>query len=159
LSEDSINLKEIKVIGNENQLPLSEDVKIAAFSVMTNDNLDSAVLFFRYLAQAFTGDIDFGFIDENITEHDIEAMKSGIVAADVVLFVIFFNENSSKSLNKSIIPVIENFTGNKKSIFITNSDIGISTSNTENLILMLEDSDEESLVSTIVKLSGKKLPE
>lgn len=138
---------------------MDEEVKIAAFSVMTNDNLDNDVLFFRYLAQAFTADMDFGFIDENITPHDIDAIKSGITGADIVLFIILFNEKSKTSLHRDIISVIKDFTESKKSIIVTNSDIDITTSDPTNLLLILQDTSEDSLASVIVKLSGKKLQE
>ncbi|GEM_PF-4761882 len=150
-------LKKIKLEGERDLLPLKEDVKIAAFAIIKSDDLENEVLFFRYLAQAFIADIDFGFINENITPHDIEAIKSGILESDVVIFLILFPSKSAQSLNNDLLPVLSDFSEKKKCIIVSNASLEILPANSSNLLLLLQDTSEKSLVSAIVELSGKSI--
>ncbi len=140
-------------------MPLSEDAKIAAFAIVTEDDLSSQTGFFRYLAQAFTGDIDFGYFDENITSHDIEAIKSGILQADYILFVIFSNRGKEFVLDENVIKTMSELKADKTCIIVTNIESADSILPNADLTIQLSDSSENSIVSAIVKLSGKSMKE
>ncbi len=142
--------------GDKSILPLSESTPIVAFANVAGEDLEKPVEFFRYLAQNFTNDIDFGFIDENISQHDLEAIKSGIDKAEVVIFLVLFGSNKFV-LNEDLLPVFDAFTGKRKSILISNKHINIKNINSIDLFMQMPDLSEISMVSAIIELSGKNI--
>ena len=137
-------------------MPLDESTPIVAFANVAGDDLEKPVEFFRYLAQAFTNDIDFGFIDENISSHDLDAIKSGIDKAKIIIFLVLFDAKES-NFNENLLPVIDALTGDRKSILVSNKFINIKNINSVNLFMQMPDLSEISLVSAIVELSGKTI--
>lgn len=142
--------------GDKSILPLSESTPIVAFANVAGEDLEKPVEFFRYLAQNFTNDIDFGFIDENISQHDLEAIKSGIDKADVVIFLVLFGSKKSV-FNEDLLPVFDALTGKRKSILISNKHIDIKNTDGINLFMQMPDLSEISMVSAIIELSGKNI--
>lgn len=89
-------------------IPLGQFRQIAAFAFVehapTLDNprgdnqpavadavdkdVEAATSFFRYLAQQFHGDCDFGFVDASAGDDDVAVLRSGIDAAEAVVFLL-----------------------------------------------------------------------
>ena len=146
----------MEILGDEKLLPLPGSAKIAAFAVVTGDNLSSQTEFFRYLAQAFTGDIDFGYFDKDITAHDIDAIKSGILQSEYIVFIIL-SDRKDFVLDADIPKIMKEFKDDKTCIIVTNLELDDSVLAVADLTLRLSDSGETSIVSAIVKLSGKTM--
>jgi hypothetical protein len=69
--------------GVENFLPISEEEDFAAFSILQRaEDLQAASRFFTMLAGASENDCDFAYLDENISEDEIEAMLENIENAN-----------------------------------------------------------------------------
>jgi beta-N-acetylhexosaminidase len=79
----------IEVIGNQGLIPLDQYNTIAGFALMCDEDIHSAARFFQFLSQTCEQNSDFGFIDDNITEEELKALKAGTSEAEIVVFAIF----------------------------------------------------------------------
>lgn len=88
----------LEVIGDKSLIPITDEKSFAAFAVSQDDDIESGSIFFRMMAQALENECDFGFLNHEISDSDIEALKSGISKADVLIFAFFF-KSKAYSLN------------------------------------------------------------
>ncbi|MFW6276205.1 MAG: glycoside hydrolase family 3 protein [Bacteroidota bacterium] len=76
--------------GSMKLIPLPDSKTFAGFAFLQKESdLRQASRFFTMLAQATESDCDFGFIDENITDENIEDLKKNITNADFIIFPVF----------------------------------------------------------------------
>lgn len=150
-----IELKELNIIDNGNVLPIEQDANIAAFAIIVDDNLDTPASFFNFLAQSFTGDIDFGFIDESLNDNDADALQSGITKAEIVIFLLL-SKKDIQIIEPNMIKNIEQFTENKLSIFVTNQKFE-QYYDLFSTVVRIPNIETDSLASAIIKISGKSI--
>lgn len=70
-------------------LPLSRYQSIAGFAVVQEESIESATSFFTYVAQCYELDCHFAFVNEEISDEDIETLAEGSVEAELVLVPVF----------------------------------------------------------------------
>ncbi len=70
-------------------LPITKYPAIAGFAVVDESTIDAATSFFTYVAQWYEGDCHFAFIDETITDEDLDTLAAGVEDAELILFPVF----------------------------------------------------------------------
>ena len=150
----------IKTTGNEMLMPIPEDVQIAGFAYMQSEDLDKGTTFFQMVAQAVENDADFGFIDENITPEQIEALKEKIKGAEIVIFAFFLKrgipaekDNIFKNLNEAV----QDLSGRRRIISIFFGNPYFDKYIKSDLTIKTYSDAISSIAATVVKLSGRSL--
>ncbi len=86
----------------KNILPISQSDQFAGFAFLQKDeDFQSASMFFTLLGQAVENDCDYGFINEDIGQNDLEQLKIGIGDARLIIFA-FFNKGRAHAGNIDI---------------------------------------------------------
>ncbi|MFP4528079.1 MAG: glycoside hydrolase family 3 protein [Candidatus Kapaibacterium sp.] len=87
----------VDVTGDKSLLPLNKFKNFAGFAfVQSEDDLDSGARFFKMLAQAVQTESDFGFIDETISDEQIESFNEQIDTAEAVVIAFFYRARAFK---------------------------------------------------------------
>jgi beta-glucosidase-like glycosyl hydrolase len=78
--------------------PMSQFQQIAGFALVDDDNaqIGAATSFFRYLAQSFQGNCDFGFVDAEMEEPDLTSFVAGTHDAEAFVIAVFARARSSE---------------------------------------------------------------
>ncbi len=79
----------IKIEGNPSVFPLTQYSHAAVFALLSDAESVTATQWFQYLAQATEMNVDFGYINAEISDSDLTAMYNNTVQADVVVFALF----------------------------------------------------------------------
>jgi uncharacterized protein YlzI (FlbEa/FlbD family) len=150
-----MNRKEIEIYDPNNLLPLSDDLQIACFGIPVSEELDDYINVFGYIAQAFKGDIDFGFIDSEISKTDLEIISNSIINSDLVFFILIANSDNNDVFDfERYHDVFRDLSNGKKIVFISN--IGSVVDKIQSDIkITIKDSTEDSLASVIINILGK----
>lgn len=148
----------IELMGTQNFLPLDENTKIAAFSIVHEGNIDSGVEFFNFLAQIFKNDCDFGFIDEEATLENLTSLRSGISEAEVVIFAFFLPSDymDDDAIKVKIINIIEHLSEDKRSIGVFFSQNFIPNEINLPVAIILPTIDTPSIAAAAMYLAGRK---
>jgi hypothetical protein len=143
--------------GDSSLLPLDETAQVTGFSFVVSEDSSAAITFFNFLAQSIQNDCDFGFIDEDISEHDLASIQSGITGSQIVLYIFFSKDDLNLSSQKKaeINSVIDKLSINKKIIIISNHNDIAGLRKDSDTIIIIPDLEIPSLASLIVKLSGR----
>lgn len=150
--------KNIQVISEQNFEAFPEETKIAAFSIVDEENFDYAVLFFNFLAQIFKSDCDFGFIDENAEDENLMSLREGIASSDVVIFA-FFVPSDILDDDEKIIKlnhIIENLAESKKSIGVFFSPNYVPEELNIPIKINLPAIDQPSIAAAAMYLAGRR---
>lgn len=160
LSNQKIALKiafqALKTDGNKSLVPLDETNQFAGFAIIEKDkDIRSASRFFTMLAQASENDCDFGYINTDITNEEIEELRTNISDANLVIFSIF-NKVFSKSKAAEINDIIQKMAHGKQTItIILGNPNYYSTLNSDFKIAAFSDTFP-SLAAAILVLSGRE---
>lgn len=148
----------IELIGNQSYLPLDENTKIAAFSVVHEGNIDYGVELFNVLAQIFKNDCDFGFIDEDATLENLVSLRNGIAESEVVIFAFFLPSDfmDDDEIKVKIVNIIEHLSENKKSIGIFFSQNFIPDEINLPVKINLSTTDTSSIAAAAMYIAGRK---
>lgn len=84
----------VRISGDRGLIPLPESKSFAAFAVMQNDNPQPGVNFFHFVQQIVENDCDFGFMNADITDEEIDAYREQTATADIVIFALFIRARS-----------------------------------------------------------------
>ncbi len=84
----------ISTSGNTELLPITNFSHLAVFAAIDQAEADAATTWFSQLAQATEMNIDFGFIDAQATNADVEELCAGVSEADCIV-VAFFGKASA----------------------------------------------------------------
>lgn len=136
-------------------IPIDESSNLAVFNITEDASIDLAVNFFNFLAKAFTGNIDFGFINSEVNSDNLASLESGIQNAEYVFFTIFGVNVSLKTTFDNYLEIIDILSRNKKKIFITDSNFEKSVVLHNAVLLFLPSHEDIDIASLIVKLTGK----
>jgi hypothetical protein len=150
----------IEKIGDTTLLPIGEKSIFAGFGFIESDReFRSASRFFTMLAQATENDCDFGYINSEITESDLDELKSGTESADLYIFTIYlrgidFSQREEKlsKINK----IIDKLSGDKKRIIILFGNPYITDYLKSDLFVLTFSDSFSSLAASVVMLSGRE---
>lgn len=152
------SFSKIETIGNKALIPLDENTKLAAFSIVDDENFEFAVQLFNFLAQLFKNELDFGFIDDQATTENLIGLQEGITNSEVVLFVFLVppetldNEETLIKINK----IVELLSEGKKRIAMFFTKNYIPDELNFPLIITLPTVDLPSLAAGVMFLVGRK---
>lgn len=151
--------KAIRLEGDETLLPLIEHRQFAGFAVPHNNDLEQGAMFFRILAQATENDCDFGFVDENISDEEIEDLKNNLGKPEVYIFVFFSKPKAyggGVGISEKYAEIIEKLSAGKKKIIVLIGNPYIKNSLNADLFITTYSATLPSIAASILKLIGKK---
>ncbi|MGI6369179.1 MAG: hypothetical protein GX372_04155 [Ignavibacteria bacterium] len=154
---------EIQNEGMENFLPISEEEDFAAFSILQRaEDLQAASRFFTMLAGASENDCDFAYLDENISEDEIEAMLENIENAKFLIFALFYRRRAYAKGVENIDKlnyIIDKLAAGREYVTILFGDPYIAEAIQSKLKIMTFSDSFPSLAAAIMKLTGRVLPD
>ena len=146
---------------NTNLLPIDEEKSFSAFAILQKDeDLQAASRFFTMLAQATENDCNMGYLDENITDAELNDMKNGVANSEFFLFALYYKGRGySKQLASAdkINKTISGLSNDKKKIVIFFGDPYISSEINADVKILAYSDSMASLASVVMLLSGRKL--
>lgn len=149
----------IQLDGDRNIIPIKENINFASFAILQRDtDLQAANRFFTMLAQALENDCDFGFIDKDISEEDIQGLIEGTKEAELTIFPIFIKSHSylgSVGLDENIKNAIIKLSNNKKRIIILFGSPYIKSEIEYDLLISTYSDSFASLAAAVIYLSGR----
>ncbi|MGB9771991.1 MAG: hypothetical protein ACPLX7_08475 [Candidatus Kapaibacteriota bacterium] len=150
--------KNIQVISEKSFESYPEDTKIAAFSIVDEENFDFGVQFFNFLAQIFKSDVDFGFIDENAEDENLISLREGISNSEVVIFAFFVHSDVLDDDEKilKLNHIVENLAESKKSVGVFFSPNHIPEELNIPIKINLPAMDQPSIAAAAMYLAGRK---
>ncbi len=151
--------KSIEIEGNSKLLPIPEEERFAGFAFVQDENLEKPSLFFKILAQAVENDCDFGFIDENITNEEINNLLSSIGKVELIIFAFFYKAKAysgSIALPDKIRMIVDNISGKTKSIAVFFGNPYLKEKIYADLKLNAYSDSIASIAASILYLSGRK---
>ncbi len=152
-----MNLPEINISGNINLIPIDTEKQVAVFSIALEEDLQLSVDFFNFFAQALQNDCDFGFINDEISDDDVNSLFGGTIDADLVVFLLFLSKKRliTPERDESLISIVNRFSTGKEVILISNLDNETTLNMKNDLFFKLPELSQASIASAIVKLSGR----
>lgn len=154
-------LRAVEIIDPKSILPIKDHWQIAAFAVLQDEDIEPASFFFKLFAQALENDVDFGFLDSNVSDDDIQALKSGIVNADIVVFALFYRAKAYSGkidIDDKINVIINKLSLGKKSIAVLlGNPYSIKAISTDAYIRTFSASIP-SIAASVHKLAGRDTP-
>lgn len=144
-------------------LPISEDDDFAAFSILQKaEDLQAASRFFTMLAGASENDCDFAYLDENITDDELQSMQESIENAKFLIFAFFYrgrayteNLGNSEKLNN----IIKKLAQGRNYLTIFFGDPYIENFIDSNVKIITFSDSFPSLAAAIMKLTDRVLPD
>jgi len=146
---------------NNNLLPIDEEKPFSAFAIIQKDeDMQAASRFFTMLAHATENDCTMGYLDENITDVELNDMKENVTEAEFFLFALYYKGRgyseqlaSADKINK-IISELSN--GNKKIVIFFGDPYIAEEINADVKIMAYSDSFA-SLAAGVMLLAGRKM--
>jgi beta-N-acetylhexosaminidase len=153
-------MKAVEVKGSEETFPINDKINFAGFAFLQTENdIRSGSRFFTMLAQATENDCDFAFVNEDITDEQIDEFKEGIGDAEMLVFPVFYRSRAfhgSIGIGEKLDRIIQKLAGNRKTICIFFGNPYLADSiNCDTKIFAYSDSFA-SLASSVVKLTGRE---
>jgi beta-N-acetylhexosaminidase len=148
----------IRVISNGSLLPLNNGKQIAGFAFMQGEDVNPGALFFKYFAQAIECDCDFAFVDENISNDEIDTFKSSIRTAEIMLFAFFLNRNTrsdNEDFAHRINSIIARFADDRPVVAVVFGNPNAAEMIRANSFVLTFSDSLPSIAAAIVKLSGR----
>ena len=150
----------VNYIGDENILPLPEDIVISAFAILSREeDMRAGTRFFTMLAQATENDTDFGFVNENIKDEDMESFKDQTADAQLVIFPVFTNARAYQGtvdLPEKISKFVSEISKGKKSIALIFGNPYIAEKLDVDLAIKAYSDSFASLAAGVVHLTGRR---
>jgi beta-glucosidase-like glycosyl hydrolase len=142
-------------------LPIDEEKPYSAFAIIQRDeDMQAASRFFTMLAQATENDCIYGYLDENITEDELNNMKDGIAESEFLLFALYYKgrgHNKQLASYDKIKKIISELSNGRKYIVMFFGDPYISEKIDANAKILTYSDSFASLASVVMLLSGRKL--
>jgi beta-glucosidase-like glycosyl hydrolase len=146
----------LKKEGNFALVPLNEEMQFAGFAIIEKDkDIRSASRFFTMLAQASENDCDFGYLDSNINDAEIEELRNNISESELVIFSIF-NKAFTQSQAEKINEIIRKISNGKKTISIIFGNPNYFTAVKSDFNIAAFSDTFPSLAAAILVLSGRE---
>lgn len=147
----------------DGDLPIDSLKQYAAFSIIQKDSdIQAASRFFTMLAQATENDCDYGYLDCNITDDEIERIKNNISDAEFLIFAVFTKGRAyhgNVEFSDKMIDIIQKLSsGRRNYVIIFGYPYIKSKLPFDNVIYGFSDSFA-TLAAAVMKLTGRELPE
>lgn len=143
-------------------LPIDINKRVACFAIIQTENdIKKATNFFNFLSKNIENDINFAFIDENISDEDIDAYRQDLGSIDTFIFAVFFksrayqNSIGNAELLAHINSKLSQDAKEKISIFFGNPYLANSFDS--DLIIKTYSDSKPSIVATTLVLAGKDI--
>ncbi len=149
----------VRFVGDKKLLPIAENLRIAGFAFVQGDNIDKASMFFKYLAQAIDNDLDFAYVDENISMDQIDDFKTQLEDADLYIFAFFFKAMAYKGtagIPESLLTAVDKLSGKNKTISILFGNPYLFEDGKFDTTLYTYTDSLPGIASAIMKLSGRE---
>lgn len=155
---------EAKCVNIENSnitdiIPLNEDTNFATFAIIQQDtDIKSASRFFTMLAQATENDCNMAYLDQNITEDELMAMKNGIKDAQVIIFLLLFKGRGYAETRPSpakINEIIEKLAESRPVIVILAGSPYLAENIASNNTILLYSDSAASLAAAVMDIAGR----
>ncbi len=139
-------------------LPIGRNQIFAGFAIMQNEDVEPGAKFFSILSQAVDNDCDFGFIDKDLSDEDIDMLKTGIADADLIILAYFFRARAYKGsigLDDDFKKKISRLVGNRPivSVLFGNPYL-IDELKSDAFVLAYSDS-LPSIAAAVLEITGK----
>jgi len=147
--------KACTIVGNKKLLPITRFNHIAGLGVLQDGDLDQGASFFRYLSQVTEQDTTFGFIDENISDTEIESLRESIEDCDILIVPIFLRAKSYKGtvgVSENLNDIIQKLRNGKPLITILFGNPYLQDTIDSDVTMLLYSDSESSLGAGAVKL-------
>jgi beta-glucosidase-like glycosyl hydrolase len=142
-------------------VPIPENKNYAAFSIIQKaEDIQSASRFFTMLAGATENDCDYAYLDEAISDAELNDMKDGIIDAEFIIFALFYRGRGyadSLGSAEKINNIIEYLSDGRDYIVIFFGDPYIAETVKGKIKILTYSDSFASLASAIMKLTGRKL--
>ncbi|MEI6091196.1 MAG: glycoside hydrolase family 3 N-terminal domain-containing protein [bacterium] len=146
----------LKTDGNKALVPLDDNIQFAGFAIIEKDkDIRSASRYFTMLAQASENDCDFGYINADITDDEIDELRTNISDSELIIFSIF-NKVFSQSKADKINEIIQKMAHGKKTISITFGNPNYYTFVHSDFKIAAFSDTFPSLAAAILVLSGRE---
>ena len=153
----------IEIRGNEKLLPLPEEGQFASFAFIQDglhrDKLfASASEFFKILAHAVENDCDFGYLDETISQEDLEEYKKGTKDAEVFVMAYFYRASAysgTVAVPDRVKELTKELAGDKPIIAVILGNPYMAGELGEDATILAYSDALPSVAATVLKLSGK----
>lgn len=150
----------IEIHGNASLIPIKENIKIAAFAIIKNDDFEPSIRFFNLFTQAIENDCDLGFIDSEITGKDIDGLKENITDSKLLIFAIFNPPRAYKGnteIPNKLRYSINRISSGRPKIIILFGNPYIKDDLDGDLIIDAFSDSESSMAAAVLVLSGRNL--
>jgi beta-N-acetylhexosaminidase len=147
----------ISISGNIS-LPLSEKKEIAGFTFVFGDEMDKGVLFFKMLAQAIENDIHFGFMNDQITDQELEQFAEELKYTDLIIFCFFVKGQAYQKrieITDKINEMIAKLSKAKEVITIIFGNPYLDKKLEQKNIIYTYSDSLPSIAAAVMKLSGR----
>ena len=146
---------------NNSLLPINEEKPFSAFAIIQKDeDMQAASRFFTMLAQATENDCSMGYLDENITNSELNDMKENVKEANFYIFAIYYRGRGySKQLPTAskINKIIDEISNDKEKIVIFFGDPYIAEEINANTKIMAYSDSFASLAAVVMLLLDRKM--
>ncbi len=155
-----VALDAIDVRGNYNLIPIDEKINFAGFAYIQRDaDLQSASRFFTMLSQATENDCDFAFINDKISNDEIDGYLEGTKDAEIIIFTVFIKSiaySGTVQPNAEISEILTKIKSNRKAILILFGNPYIDDLVESELLIKTFSDSFASLAAAVVKLTGRE---
>jgi beta-N-acetylhexosaminidase len=139
-------------------LPLSEKKEIAGFTFVFGDEMDKGVLFFKMLAQAIENDIHFGFMNDKITDEELDQFTEELKYTDIIIFCFFVKGKAYQErieITDKINEMIKKLSKAKEVITIIFGNPYLDNKLEQKNIIYTYSDSLPSIAAAVMKLSGR----
>ncbi|HRP01093.1 MAG TPA: glycoside hydrolase family 3 N-terminal domain-containing protein [Candidatus Kapabacteria bacterium] len=154
-----IAYKAASVVGDKSLIPIKEKVNFASFAILQKDtDLQAANRFFTMLAQALENDCDFAFINNEISNEDVDEFVSATKDAEYVIFPIFIKSHSyhgSVAIEENLKTSMNKLSKGKKRIIILFGSPYLKNELEYDLLISTYSDSFASLATAVIYLSGR----
>ncbi len=144
--------------GDTSLIPLAEDKDLAGLALVTGEDLDPGVFFFKMLAQAVENNADFGFIDTSIKDDEVEELKNNLKHAEMLILPVLVGRRAVQG--KATIPekmknVIPELAEGRPVIAIILGNPYVKENIPADLYIDMYSDSKSSIAASVMALSGR----
>jgi beta-N-acetylhexosaminidase len=161
LSKDALRIayNAINIEGDKKLIPIGDDARLAAFAII-QDSMDKPVELFNMLSQALENDIDFGFIDSNITDEQVANFREDTSDADLIILPVFIKSlayHGSVAITENISNAVRRISAGRPVITLFLGSPYVSDSLKADLNIFTYSDSMPSLAAAVMVLTGRNL--
>ena len=136
---------------------INENISISGFAILKNVELEPPTLFFRILSQTLENNLNFGFLDFDISDPELQSLKDGCADDDLAIFAFFIDPSLNFELEEiiKINKIISALSEKKKSIAICFGTMENYQEIKTDSKLFLFSNSLPSIAASILCLSGR----